>query len=213
MSIVPAILTTTFDEFKRQALRLEGIFDLAQIDVMDGQFVLNTSFPDVDKINDLNLKLNWELHLMVTHPLQELEKWAEVKNIQRVIFHIESSDNPTQVIAAIRGKCYQVGLAINPETPLSAIEPYVNQVDEVLFMTVHPGQQGAKFLPEVGTKIQQFNNLTINNHPLIAVDGGINAGNIALVKSWGVDVFGVGSAISKSLDIQQTYQSLNKLLQ
>jgi ribulose-phosphate 3-epimerase len=227
MNIIPAILTTTFEEFKRQAIRLEGIFDLAQIDVMDGQFVPNTSFPDIEKINGLNLKLNFELHLMVKHPLQELEKWAEVKNIKRVIFHIESQDNPAEVIAAIRKKHLDVGIAFNPETPLSDIEPHAKQVDEVLFMTVHPGQQGATFLPEVGEKIVQFvrchpvsqrdpfgknGDPDTNNLDSPVLSRGNDNSNIALVKSWGVNVFGVGSAISQAQDVSATLHSLQSQL-
>ncbi|MFA7653940.1 MAG: ribulose-phosphate 3-epimerase [Candidatus Magasanikbacteria bacterium] len=227
MRIIPSILVPTFSEFERQARRLEGIFELAQIDVMDGQFVTSKSFDEIEKINELRLRLNFELHLMVAHPIDELEKWYEVKNIKRVIFHIESQDNPQEIIARIRGKCWDAGIAINPKTPLEKIEPYINLVDMVLFMTVYPGEQGAQFLPEVGEKIKKF----INCHPrengdlpksvadsrfrgndkilpLIAVDGGINADNIALVKSWGVEVFGVGSAISKTKDIKKTLEEL-----
>ena len=231
MIIIPSILVPTFAEFARQARRLEGLFDLIQIDVMDGKFVPNTSFPDVEKINDLKLNLNYELHLMVDHPLAELEKWAEVKNIARVIFHIEAKDDPTQVIAKIRGFCGSAGIAIKPETPLSAIEPYLDQIDVVLFMTVYPGQQGAKFLPEVGEKIMRF----VRCHPResgdlpqkdadsrfrgndnsghwIAVDGGINESNIAMVKSWGVDIFGAGSAISMAPDVKIAYHKLQEAI-
>jgi len=228
-TIIPSILVPTFDEFARQARRLEGVTDIVQIDVMDGQFVANKSFDEIEKINDLNLKLNWELHLMVAHPLEELEKWTEIKNIQRVIFHIESLDDPKEVVAHIRGKCWGAGIALNPETPLSAIEPYVDLVDVVLFMTVHPGQQGAKFLPEVGEKMKKFittphpllrkegtdtdsplrRGRERGGLPLIAVDGGVNENNIALIKSWGVDIFGVGSAISQARDVKEAYKKLN----
>jgi len=237
MKIIPSILVPTFDEFARQVRRLEGIFDWVQIDVMDGQFVNNKSFDEIEKINDLGLKLNFELHLMVEHPIDELEKWYEVKNIKRVIFHVESKDNPKEVVARIRGKCYEAGIALNPETNLEKIEPYLDLVDMILFMTVHPGQQGAKFLPEVGEKIKQFINcysretcLPVRQNgdlsksvtdsrvrgndklrPLIAVDGGVNADNISSIKSWGVNFSGVGSAIAMAADVKETYKKLNNL--
>ncbi|MFA6486446.1 MAG: hypothetical protein WCT40_03710 [Candidatus Magasanikbacteria bacterium] len=237
MKIVPAILVNSFAEFARQAQRLIGVTDLAQIDVMDGEFVASKSFAEIEKINELNLPLEWELHLMVAHPLAELDRWAEVKNIQRVIFHIESSDDPTTVIAKIRGACKQVGIAIKPETPLSALTPYLDQIDLVLFMTVHPGQQGAPFLPEMGDKIKEFIRLidfstplrsaclppacpvgrvgkaqNDKSYPLIAVDGGVSKKNIALVQSWGVDIAGAGSALSRATDIRVAWKKLQSAL-
>lgn len=208
--IIPAILVNNFEDFASQTKKIAGIFEMAQIDIMDGEFVPNQSFAEIEKINELNLPLAWELHLMVTHPLRELEKWTEVKNIKRVIFHIESADNPQEVINFLRGKCWGAGLAINPETPTEKIAPYVNLVDEILFMTVHPGAQGAPFLPEVGDKIRNFIELNSDQRPIIAVDGGINENNIALVKSWGVDTFCVGSALVRSENILQTYEQLKK---
>ncbi|MEK7212929.1 MAG: hypothetical protein AAB678_00630 [Patescibacteria group bacterium] len=212
--IIPAILTPRFEDFASQIKKLEPFSKLAQIDVMDGEFVAGSSFTDVEKINGLKTKLNFELHLMVKNPLQEMEKWMGVKNITRVIFHLEAAPNPQKIINTLRGKCAQVGLAVNPETPLTVLEPYYKLVDVVLFMTVHPGEQGAKFLPEVGDKIKEFNKLTKNsNHrPLVAVDGGINKHNIAGVKSWGVDIFYVGSALTQAKNLKKSYEELIQLI-
>ncbi len=209
--IIPAILVDNFEDFKKQTAKITAVFPLAQIDVMDGEFVAGRSFGEIEKINDLKSPLQWELHLMVKNPLVELEKWTEVKNIQRVIFHIESADDPQIVINFIRGKCWGVGLAIKQETPVEKILPYTALVDEILFMTVHPGAQGGQFLPEIGEKIQKFLASQGNNHPIIAVDGGINTKNIAMVKSWGVENFCIGSALVRSENILQTYEELKKL--
>ncbi len=208
--IIPTILALTFDEFAAQAQRLQETFKLIQIDVMDGQFVDNKSFDEIENINNLNLNVNWELHLMVEHPLVELEKWSGIKNVQRIIFHVESKDDPNIVIAKIRGICAQVGIAVNPETSLSTVVPFYDKIDEVLFMTVHPGRQGGEFLPEIKEKIiscrQTSERLTI------AVDGAVKPGNIAEIKSWGVDAFCVGSAITGAADTKIAYQNLlNKL--
>lgn len=207
--IVPAILTDDFDEFKKQVGRLENIFDLIQIDVADGKFVSGKTFDEIEKIKDLKTPAEFEIHLMVAEPLTEMEKWTEIKNVKRVIFHIEAGD-PTQAINFARGKCWQVGLALNPETPLAANEPYYNKIDEVLFLTVHPGKQGAVFLPEVGEKIRQFS--ALKNRPLCAVDGGINADNIAEVKSWGAEIFCLGSAITRAENPKKAREQLLKLL-
>lgn len=212
--IIPAILTDNFEDFTAQAKKMEIIFPLAQIDVMDGEFVSGRSFEERGEINGLKTKLNFELHLMVKNPLAEMEKWTGVKNITRVIFHLEAAANPQEIINFIRGRCAQVGVALNPKTPLTVLEPYYKLVDIVLFMTVRPGQQGAKFLPEVGKKIKEFNKLTraSGKRPLVAVDGGINKHNIAGVKAWGVDIFYVGSALTKTKDLNKAYEELTRLI-
>jgi len=208
MTIVPALLCHTFEDFRSELARMEGIFDLAQIDVMDGVFVSSKSFPDIEKINELGTKIKFEVHLMVAHPLAEIDRWLEIKNLERIIFHIESEDAPDAVIAKIRGACKQVGIATNPETPLSAIEKYYDQIDEVLFMAVHPGAQGRKFVPEIKDKVVACAAAAPNLS--IGIDGGIDADNIAEIKSWGVKIFCVGSALLGAPDINIAYQKLTE---
>ncbi|MCX6781872.1 MAG: hypothetical protein NTW66_02035 [Candidatus Magasanikbacteria bacterium] len=206
--IIPAILVSSFNEFKKRVTLLSPYFSLMQIDVMDGEFVRSKSFEEIEKINELANLPDFELHLMVTHPLEEIGKWEKIKNIKKIIFHVESSDDPAVVAGAISGRCSQTGIAINPETPLAAIEPYLDRINEVLFLTVHPGEQGAKFLPEVGKKISELS--LRPNRPLIGVDGGINENNIAEVKSWGAEIFCIGSALTKADDIGAVYNNLSK---
>jgi len=210
MLIIPAVLEYSFDGFAEKIQKLNKLFQIVQIDVMDGDFVPNKSFEEIDKINDIENLPDFELHLMVRHPLEELKKWEQVKNIKRVIFHIESADDPLAVAGAISGRCAQAGIAINPETPLDKIMPYLDRINEVLFLAVHPGEQGAKFLPEVGEKIKTL--AKTPHRPVIGVDGGITETNIAKIKSWGVEVFCVGSALSKSDDLEKTYNNLLKQL-
>lgn len=207
--VIPAILVPTFEQFKEQINRLREFFDLVQIDVMDGEFVPNKSFEEIDKINEIKNLPDLELHLMVKHPLRELEKWDRIKNIKKIIFHIESSDNPNEIINFARGKCWQVGIAINPETTIDKIVPYLQKINEVLFLTVNPGKQGSAFLPEVGEKIKEFAKL--NHRPLIAVDGGINENNITEVKTWGAEIFCVGSYLTMAEDIKIARDKLIKL--
>ncbi|KKP59585.1 MAG: Ribulose-phosphate 3-epimerase [Candidatus Magasanikbacteria bacterium GW2011_GWC2_34_16] len=202
--IIPTILATTYTQFEEQFKKVSPFFDLIQIDVMDGKFVSNQSFAEIDNINNVNLNAKFELHLMVEHPIEEIKKWKNIKNIVRIIFHIESKDNPEEVIKTITDLGVEVGIAINPETNTSAIEPYINQINEVLFLTVHPGKQGAEFLPEVGKKIRNFNKTNLK----IAVDGGINEINIEQVCDWGVDTFCIGSAIIMAEDTEKAKQNL-----
>lgn len=189
---------------------MSRLFEYIQIDVMDGKLVDNKSFEDIEKINDLNLGLKYELHLMIKNPLSEIKKWDKIKGVFRVIFHIEGDDDPVKTIEKIKEKGWQVGIALNPETPLEKILPYSDMVDLILFMTVHPGKQGSKFTPEVGEKIKEF--VKIKNRPLCAVDGSVNPNTIEEISSWGVEIFNVGSAIVTQPNPAQTYRELKKLL-
>lgn len=211
--IIPGILTDNFEVFKAQALSF-SFAPLLQIDIMDGEFVPNKSFSEIEKINALNLKSKLELHLMVNHPLKEIEKWKNVKKIIRVIFHVECKDGVQDTINAIKEQGWQVGIAINPDTHRYALLPYLKQIDEILFMTIQPGAQGNPFIPEVQDNIIEVHKLlsAMDHKPKIAVDGAINAENIAEVKSWGVENFCVGSAITRSANPKQTYEELNELI-
>lgn len=208
--IIPAILVKTFSEFAAQLEKVEGLCPLVQIDVMDGVFVANKSFEDIEKINELKTNAKFDLHLMVADPAAELEKWKGIKNISRVVFHAEANGDHRRTVGLIRGQCWQAGLALNPATPLSAALPYLPIIDELLFMTVEPGTQGAKFLPEIGEKIKEFKKQ--EKGPFLAADGGINKNTIAQVKSWGIDIFYVGGAITRAKDAQMAYTELSEII-
>ena len=229
MPIIPAILVPTYQELKKQLKQTEPFFDYVQIDIMDGQFVNNKSFNynddrDLNKFfnNEIETKLKYELHLMVKNPLDEIAKWEKVKNVFRVIFHIECDDEPMKILAKIKENGWQAGVALNPETPIENILPYLNQIKMLLFMTVHPGKQGNLFVEEVGKKVKKLIDkpplkLPLikgekTNRPIIAVDGGINEKNIALVKSWGVEIFNVGSALMKTNNIEKEHQKLKQII-
>lgn len=208
--IIPTILVPTFDEFSLQIEKLFPLFKLVQIDVMDGIFVDNKSFDDVDKINQIANLPDLELHLMVEHPLHEIEKWEKIKNVKKIIFHIESKDDPIAVCNSISGICSQSGIALKPGTPLTAVNPYLDRVTEVLFLAVNPGRQGNPFLPEVGDKIKELAGRPVR--PIIGVDGGINEKNIGLVRAWGAEIFCVGSALTGAKNLKKVYNNLLKQL-
>ena len=170
---------------------------------------------NIDKrIKELNLNNEWELHLMVNHPLKEIEKWKTVKNIKRVIFHIECEDRPSATIKAIKESGWEVAIAINPETDKYDVLPYISQIDEILFMTVHPGRQGAPFVEEVQDNIIELKKILEIKHAdiIIAADGSIKKDNIQKIKSWGVNNFCVGSAIISAPDPKSAYEELLKLI-
>jgi len=211
--IIPAILTDKFEEFEKQA-KILAFSPIIQIDIMDGELVEGRSFLEIEKINNIQITSDFELHLMVARPLLELKKWQQVKNIKRVIFHLECEDSPNETALEIKKLGYEVGLAINPETDFRDILPFLNNLDEILFMTVHPGKQGAAFVPDVIDKIKEFKKLVDSKEIDIKIgaDGGINKDNILDIKNAGVENFCIGSAIIKDKNPEQSYQELNKII-
>ena len=139
------------------------------------------------------------------------ESFASFKRLgaSKVIFHYEATPSPEEVIRQARELSLAVGVALNPNTPVSSVLPLVNKLDSILFMTVVPGFYGSKFLPQVTEKIASFRRLypTFN----IGVDGGINSNNIALVACTGVDDICVGSAIFLQPSPIESYHHLQSL--
>lgn len=208
--ITPAILTDSFDELSRQITRLEGIFSYAQIDVMDGKLVPATSFAEVERVAEIKTGLRYEVHLMVEHPYEELLRWGELRNVSRIIFHAEAKSDPQMIIEECRARGLEVGVALNPETPAATIDAYVDNLDLVQFMTVHPGRQGAPFLPEMKEKITAF--CQRPHRPRVSVDGGISGTTIQEVASWGVEIVNVGSYFAKAPDVAEALIELRKIL-
>ena len=176
---------------------LKGL-DYIHVDFMDGKFVNN-------KQNNLGvfqiLKDNYNLpiiaHLMVSEPLNYIEKL--IRFIDVFIFHIESSRNIDELIQKLRDYNKKVGIALNPDTPLEKIIPYLNKIDIILVMAVHPGYSGQEFIWETPGKINLLfayrhqNKLKFE----IDVDGGINTENAKFINA---DILTSASAILKADD-------------
>lgn len=207
--VVPAILTDDSGALEKLVRKTETFTDYAQFDIMDGKFVPSLSVTD-KQIAALEIKLTWEVHLMVLNPEKYLKSYQQA-GAQKIVFHYEATPHPERVISEIRELGVKVGIALNPETPIYAIAPLVAEVDSVLFLTVNPGFYGSKFLPEVLDKVDDFRKAYPDME--IGVDGGIKEGNIGLVAWMGVDVIFVGSAISLQPDPAEAYRRLLKLAQ
>jgi ribulose-phosphate 3-epimerase len=207
--IVPALLTddpATLEKLVRQA---ESFTDYAQFDVMDGKFVPSQSV-SCDSIAALKTKLNWEAHLMVRHPEDCLADFKKA-GAKKIVFHYEAVPAPLNIIRKIKNGGMKAGLAVNPETPVSAVAALIKRLDSVLFLSVNPGFYGAKFIPGVLDKIAAFRRL----YPGVetGIDGGIKESNIAQIASTGVDVIYVGSAIFLQPDPAASYRRLQALVE
>ncbi|MDP2685076.1 MAG: hypothetical protein Q8P20_08650 [bacterium] len=207
-NIIPAILEKDINEVQKKLNQLDGIVELAQIDVADGKFVDNKLFDPAGLI-DLISPISLEAHLMVSSP----EEWLPYLNpaiFRRVYFHIEAVPDPGDLILKLKEMDIEPGIAIKLDTPLDKLVEYAEWVDSVLFMSIVPGFQGQEFHPEVLERIDEF----INQFPehLIAIDGGINENNILDAVKVGVDNISIGSKIFKGGKILENYNKLNNII-
>jgi ribulose-phosphate 3-epimerase len=205
--IVPAILTENPVILEAMLRRAEEFADWVQIDIMDGVFVPSRSITSND-IFDIKPKMAWEAHLMVQEPVKYL-KGFHLAGARRIVVHYEAVKDCV-IEDHINSMGMEAGLAINPETPLEVLSPQViRRLDSVLFMAVHPGFYGAKFIPEVLDKISSFR--AIYPDVNIAIDGGVKANNVALVAASGVNEICVGSAVFAQADPAASFNELTNL--
>ncbi len=194
--IIPAILATNKEDFQKDLSNLLNSKNLStgwvHIDFLDNIFVPNKSITpeDIEEIDFGNLKK--EAHLMVKKPAEWIKK---LKNFSRIIIHVETATK--EDIFTIKESGIEVGLAINPETPLDKLDPFIKYIDTILVMGVHPGFQGQSFIPETLNKIREIK----NKYPAsrqggnikIEVDGAVKDTNAKDIVDSGCDILISGS--------------------
>ena len=205
IQIIPAIISQDFEELQKKIKKVESYVDLVQLDVMDGKFVDNLTWNQPTDLRNLKTSLKLEVHLMVQNPENIIDDWIK-SGIQRIIFHYESTKNPEGIIKRIKQAGLQVGLAINPETSVKSIDAFINQLDLVLIMTVHPGKGGQEFLEETLWKIKELREEYKDLN--IGVDGGINIETAPKVIQVGANIFFIGSSIFKSENFEEAIKKL-----
>lgn len=204
--IIPALLSNNIIEIKSNLAKLEGLVDWVQIDIMDNKFVPNISIAVKDLI-DVKTGLKLEAHLMILNP-ERVFKDCEDAQIKRVFFHFEAVDDVESVLKQMKDYDFEKGIAINPETEVSKIEPYLGKIDLVLFLSVNPGFQGQGFIQSVLEKVRELRKM--RPEIKIEIDGGINAENIKKISDAGVDYIVAGSAVLKGGDIEGNLRKLRE---
>lgn len=205
--IVPAILTDCETALARMVSLANGFAPFVQVDIMDGAFVPTLSVR-AEELQRQDIRFAWEAHLMVAHPLSHLESFMRA-GAKRIIFHVEAGDEAALVILQARSLGLGVGVALNPPTPVAAVESLLPAVDCVLLMTVYPGYYGAAFVPDVMKKVSLVRALRPDIE--VGVDGGIKEGNLPEVVGYGVDTVCVGSAVFGQPDPAASFVRLSEL--
>lgn len=205
--IIPAIIAKTQEELNEHLGKVKDFSGLVQLDIMDGTFVQNNSLDFDFAVSGSNIR--FESHLMVSNPMEWIEKnWEKVGTI---LVHFESCKNPGDIIRFVKDKGKKIGFVLTPETQVHNVKPYLDDIDQLLLMTVNPGFYGSKFLPETISKISEARKIKPSLD--IEVDGGITPDTIKLVHDAGANMFVSGSYIIKSDDVKGAIDTLRNLIQ
>ncbi|WP_205401929.1 ribulose-phosphate 3-epimerase [Streptococcus lutetiensis] len=213
--IAPSILAADYANFASELKRIEETSaEYVHIDIMDGQFVPNITFgADVVASMRKHSKLVFDCHLMVVNPERFVDAFAQA-GADIMTIHAESTLHIHGALQKIKKAGMKAGVVINPGTPVSAIEPVLNLVDQVLIMTVNPGFGGQAFIPEMLEKVQKVAKIRDEKGYDfdIEVDGGVDNKTIKACYQAGANVFVAGSYLFKASDLTAQVETLRVAL-
>ena len=211
--IAPSLLAADFSNLARDIAAAErGGADLLHLDVMDGHFVPNLSLgPTVVKAVRRVATVPLDVHLMIEQPDRYIESFVEA-GASMISVHVEASRHLHRTIAFIKGLGIRAGVAINPATPVSALEEIAPDVDHVLVMSVNPGFGGQTFIPRSESKIRAVRHLLdrAGSRVPIEVDGGVDTSNAARLVAAGVNILVAGTTIFRAPDPERAVRELRE---
>lgn len=208
-AVHPSILSADFADLAGELARVPGA-DMVHVDVMDNHFVPNLTLglPVVERLVAVSPR-PLDCHLMIEDPDRWAPGYAEA-GAQGVTFHVEAARSPVRLARALRAAGARAGVALNPATPVEAVEHLLGEVDLVLVMTVEPGFGGQGFLDTCLPKLRRLRAAVTDGglEVRLQVDGGISGDTIAAAASAGADTFVAGSAVYGAADPAAAVASL-----
>ncbi len=213
--IAPSILAADFARLGEEVELVAPYVDLVHVDVMDGHFVPNLSLgiPVITSLRKVT-DLKFDCHLMMQNADRYLPEFKEA-GADSVTVHLEVYPDPRAVAEAAREVGVEFGIAINPPTEFSALEPFVELCDMLLVMSVHPGFGGQAFIDDSLRKVEQARNF-VESHDLltdIEIDGGIGPATIGRAKDAGANVFVAGNSVFRHEDPIAAVLELRRLIE
>jgi len=213
--LAPSILSADFANLENQISLIEkGGADYIHMDVMDGRFVPNITFggPVIKSIVG-KTKMPFDVHLMIVHPEERLADFVTPQT-EYITVHEEASLHLHRIIYQIKSLGVKAGVALNPSTPVSALECVIEDVDMVLIMSVNPGFGGQKFIPQAMNKVKELNKIRKekNLNFKIEIDGGVSLSNCKEIFDAGVDLLVAGSAVFGAEDVTKRTMEFKDIL-
>jgi len=213
--IAPSVLSSDFSRLGEEIRAVESAgADWIHVDVMDGHFVPNITLgPMIVKAVKSVTRLPIDVHLMIERPELYIDKFAEA-GADLISVHAETCPHLNRTVTRIIECECKAGVAVNPSTPLSALEWILEYLDFVLIMSVNPGFGGQDFIPSCIDKIRSLRQMIekMDLNVIIEVDGGIKANTIGAVNDAGADAFVAGSAIFGADDYKKAISELKRLI-
>jgi len=206
--IIPGILTADEKEYQKRLLAAEHVSDLIQIDVVDGKFANNLTV-GTEVIKKYQTSSMLEIQLMVVCPQNYIDELARLDYVLRIIFPFEVQGDLNEIIYHVKNHGKQVGLSINPETPVKALLHFSDDIDLLSIYAGKPGFSCQKFQESTYGRIKEAKHL-LANLP-VEVDIGVNETNIKKIVACGADFLVATSTLNNSPDYFLTYEKLAKL--
>ena len=209
VQIAPSILSADFSNLEREVRTIEKAgAHMLHIDVMDGHFVNNITFgPALVKSIRNKTDLPFDVHLMIDPVIKYITDFADA-GADIITVHIEAEDDIRGAVELVRSLGKKAGIAINPETKIDTITPFLDVIDQVIVMSVHPGFAGQSFIGDSIDRIRKIKALIANRDILLEVDGGISSLCSHDCINAGCDILVAGSSIFNTNNYERSIREI-----